>query len=94
MLFARSIALPYQIDDSLRGGWSQIGKERIGRAAVAIGGFIIMIGVILLGTFVLAFFGVFDTSLFLNEEGRVILVWALLILGATDLISGIILYLR
>ena len=61
---------------------------------MAIGGFIIMIGMILLGTFVLAFFGVLDTSLFLNEEGRVILVWVLLILGATDLISGIILYVR
>ena len=66
----------------------------MGKAAIAIGGFIIMIGMILLGTFVLAFFGVFDTSLFLNEEGTVILVWALLILGANDLISGIILYLR
>lgn len=66
----------------------------MGKAAVAIGGFIIMIGMILLGTFVLAFFGVLDTSLFLNEEGRVILVWVLLILGATDLISGIILYVR
>lgn len=53
-----------------------------------------MVGMILLGTFVLAFFGVFDTGLFLNEEGRVILAWALLILGATDLISGIILYIR
>lgn len=71
-----------------------ISREGIGKAAVAIGGFIIMIGMILLGTFVLAFFGVLDTSLFLNEEGRVILVWALLILGATDLISGIILYVR
>ena len=53
-----------------------------------------MVGMILLGTFILAFFGVFDPSLFLNEEGRIILVWALLILGVTDLISGIVLYVR
>jgi hypothetical protein len=68
-------------------------RKTIGKAAVAMGGLVIVVGMIMLGTSAIAFFDIFNPDLFLNEEPQVIFVWVLLILGVIDLISGIILWL-
>ncbi|OYT46919.1 hypothetical protein B6U79_05005 [Candidatus Bathyarchaeota archaeon ex4484_231] len=71
----------------------QKNRETTKKIVIAIGGFIILAGVILLSTFSLAFFGIFNPDLFLSKEIQLVLVWALLIIGVIDLISGIILLL-
>lgn len=57
--------------------------------AVSIAGFMIFIGVVMLGMFSLTALGIIYPE-FLNEEARMILVWMLLILGCIDILAGII----
>ena len=68
-------------------------RKKIGKVAVAMGGFIIVLGLITLGISALAFFGIFNTDLFLLEEPQILLIWLLLFLGVIDIISGILLWL-
>jgi len=65
--------------------------RRLGKVAVAIGGFIIMVGMIMIGVFALAFFGIFDIGAFMNAKYLAVFMIALLITGLLDLIAGIIL---
>jgi len=65
--------------------------RRLGKIAVAIGGFIIMVGMVMIGVFALAFFGIFDIGAFMNTKYIVVFMIALLITGVLDLIAGIIL---
>ena len=68
--------------------------DRLGRlttSAAVIGGFLIFVGVILLGVFALSFFKLFDPSLLVKESLLMILMWILLIVGILDITSGIIL---
>jgi len=65
--------------------------RRLGKVAVAIGGFIIMVGMIMIGVFALAFFGIFDIGAFMNTEYLAVFMIVLLITGVLDLIAGIIL---
>jgi len=65
--------------------------RRLGKVAVAIGGFIIMVGMIMIGVFALAFFGIFDIGAFMNTKYLIVFMIALLITGVLDLIAGIIL---
>jgi hypothetical protein len=69
-----------------------MGRKTIKKVAVAIGGLIILLGMITLGISALAFFGIINPELFLNEEPRIIFIYLLLILGIIDLISGILLW--
>lgn len=68
--------------------------ERMGklsRLAVAIGGFLIMMGMILMGAVVLAGLNVIDITAFMNETYLLLFILALLSVGVLDLIAGIIL---
>lgn len=72
-------------------------KERIGklsRLAAAIGGFLIMIGMILVSTVVLCGMNIVDVGAFANESYLMMLMLALLSVGALDVIAGIILSRR
>jgi hypothetical protein len=69
----------------------QRGREIIKKTAVALGGFIILVGIVMLATFSLAIFGIFDLNIFLSEEAQMIFVCVLLILGIVDLVAGLIL---
>lgn len=64
------------------------------RLAVALGGFLIFVGIIVLGVLVLVFFGVFDISILESEKYRVPFLGVLLAIGLLDLTSGIILRRR
>lgn len=60
------------------------------RFAVALGGFLIFIGIIMIGVFALAFSGVVDVGV-LRKEYLMLSLWVLLVIGVLDVVSGIIL---
>jgi len=62
------------------------------RFAVALGGFLIFMGIIMVGVFVTVFFGFVDISAIENQEYRMISLWVLLLVAVFDLVSGIILW--
>ena len=72
-----------------------VSSRRLSKVAVAIGGFLIFVGVIMLGVFALVFSGVVDVSVFegiSESEGyRVLFLGILLVIGVLDVVSGFIL---
>jgi len=68
--------------------------RKISRLAVAIGGFLIMMGMILLGAIILTLLNVIDITAFINETYLLMFMLALLSVGIIDLIAGIILSRR
>jgi len=64
---------------------------KFSRLAVAIGGFLIMMGMILMGAVVLNLLGIVDITVFLNETYLLMFMLALLSVGILDLIAGFIL---
>jgi len=64
------------------------------RSAVAIGGFLIAVGMILLSAVVLNIMNVIDTSAFTNEAYLLMLMSALFLVGALDIIGGLVLSRR
>jgi len=69
-------------------------RRKIGIAAAAFGGFLIMIGIVMMGIFVLVLFNILDITTFMEPQFRTLFIFALLAIGVCDLISGIILALR
>ena len=67
---------------------------KLGKLAAVIGGFLIMVGMILLGVFALSIFNLFDPSFLIKEDVQLILMWILLVVGILDLASGIILLIK
>ena len=65
-------------------------SHRLSKVAVAMGGFLIFVGITMIGVFALVFSGVVDISV-LKEEYRMLLLWVLLVIGVLDVVSGIIL---
>jgi len=65
--------------------------RKLSRLAVAIGGFLIMMGMILIGTIVLTLLNVIDITAFMNETYLLLFMLALLSVGVLDVIAGIIL---
>ncbi len=65
-------------------------KHRL-RFAVAMGGFLILMGITMVGVFAMVFFGFVDVSVLENQEYRSLSLWVLLVVGVLDLLSGIIL---
>jgi len=65
--------------------------RKISRLAVAIGGFLIMMGMILMSAIALTLLNIIDVSAFVNETYLLIFMLALLSVGALDVIAGIIL---
>jgi hypothetical protein len=65
--------------------------RKLSRLAVTIGGFLIMMGMILMGAIVLILLNIVDTSAFMNETYLLLFMLALLSVGVLDIIAGIIL---
>jgi hypothetical protein len=68
-------------------------KDVVDKISTIMGGFIIILGIILLGIFSLIYLNMFNPIFLLDETLQIIFIWILLILGLVDLISGIILFL-
>jgi hypothetical protein len=66
-------------------------REFILRFVVALGGFLIFMGIIMVGVFVIVFLGHVDFSVLENQGYRKLSLWVLLMIGVFDLLSGIIL---
>lgn len=66
----------------------------LSRFAVALGGFLIFVGIMMIGVFVLAFFGFVDVSMLESDQIRMLSLGALLAIGVFDLVSGIIIRRR
>jgi len=69
---------------------SVISPRRLSRTAVALGGFLIFVGITMIGVFALVFSGVVDASV-LRKEYQTLFLWVLLVIGVLDVVSGIIL---
>ncbi len=65
-------------------------REYILRFAVTLGGFLILMGIIMVSIFAMVFFGFVDLSALENQEYRMLSLWILLVVGVFDLLSGII----
>ena len=68
--------------------------QGLSRFAVALGGFLIFVGIMMIGVFVLVFFGFMDVGILESEKFRMLFLWVLLAIGLFDLVSGIILRRR
>ncbi len=71
--------------------WS---TQWLSRFAVALGGFLIFVGIVIIGVFILVFFGFIDVGVLENEKYRMLSLWALFAVGLLDLVSGLILRRR
>jgi len=65
--------------------------RKVSRLAVAIGGFLIMMGLFLLGALTLTVLGVVDVRALVNETYLLMFMLSLLAIGFLDVIAGIIL---
>lgn len=68
--------------------------DKLCRLAVAIGGFLIMMGMIFLGGVVLTLLNIVDVTAFLNENYSLLFMIALLSVGIVNLVAGLILSRR
>ncbi len=64
------------------------------RFAVALGGFLIFVGIIVVGVFLIGFFGMVDLSILETENFQNLPLLLLLAIGLADLVAGIILWRR
>lgn len=58
---------------------------------VALGGFLIFVGIIIFGVVAMVFLGFVDVNTLKDQEYRTLSLWVLFVIGALDLASGIIL---
>ncbi|MCZ2809388.1 MAG: hypothetical protein O2V44_08545 [Candidatus Bathyarchaeota archaeon] len=65
-------------------------SHRLSKVAVALGGFLIFVGITMIGVFALVFSEVVDLTL-LEKEYRMLFLWVLLVIGVLDVVSGVIL---
>jgi len=71
----------------------QVTKLR-SRVAVALGGFLIFVGIIVVSIFLISFFGIVDLSILEAENLQNLSLLLLLVVGLVDLVAGIMLWLR
>ena len=64
------------------------------RFAVALGGFLIFVGIIVVDVFLISFFGIVDLSILETENLQNLALLLLLAIGLTDFVAGIILWRR
>ena len=69
-------------------------KKWFSRFAVALGGFLIFVGIIVIGAFLIGFFGMIDLSILETENIQNLSLLLLLAIGLVDLVAGIILWRR
>lgn len=65
--------------------------RKLSRLAVAIGGFLVMMGMIISGAVVLNILGIIDVTVFMNETYLLMFMLGLLSVGILDVVAGIIL---
>lgn len=89
-LFANS---DFQMRQDLGGNCYTLSERirRLSRLAVAVGGFLIMMGMFLLGVIALALADIIDISALVNETSLLMFMLALLSIGVLDVVAGIIL---
>jgi hypothetical protein len=68
--------------------------NKFGRFSSALGGFLIFLGIVIIGIFALALFGFIDITIFKSENYRALIILILLVISVLDIISGIILAFR
>lgn len=70
-------------------------RRRLRKVAVAVGGFLIFVGVIIVGVFALVLIGAVDVGIlegiFENVNYRMLFLGVLLAIGVLDVVSGVIL---
>ncbi len=66
----------------------------LSRFAVALGGFLIFVGIVVIGVFFIGFLGVVDLSIVESENLQSLFLGLLLAIGLVDLVAGIILWRR
>jgi len=75
-----------------------VSSQKLSKVAVAIGGFLIFVGIIMTGVFALALSGAIDVSVFERISGsetyRMLFLGVLLLIGLLDFMSGIMLRRR
>jgi hypothetical protein len=69
-------------------------RKLFSRFAVALGGFLIFVGIIVIGVFLIGFLGVVDFSIIDSETFYSLSLLLLLTIGLVDLVAGIILWQR
>ena len=69
-------------------------RKRFSRFTVALGGFLIFVGIIVIGVFLIGFLGLVDFSIIDSESLQSIPLLLLLAIGLVDLLAGIILWRR
>ena len=69
-------------------------RKWFSRFAVALGGFLIFVGIIIIGIFLIDYFGMIDLSILETENLQNLPFFMLLAIGLVDLIAGIILWRR
>jgi hypothetical protein len=69
-------------------------RKWFSRFAVALGGFLIFVGIIVIGVFLIDYFGMIDLSILETEKLQNLTFFMLLAIGLVDLIAGIILWRR
>ena len=69
-------------------------RKWFSRFAVALGGFLIFVGIIIIGVFLIDYFGMIDLNILETENLQNIPFFMLLAIGLVDLIAGIILWRR
>jgi len=69
-------------------------RKWFSRFAVALGGFLIFVGIIVIGAFLISFFGIVDLSVLETENLQNLPLLLLLAIGLADLVAGIILWRR
>ena len=68
--------------------------KKLSRFAVALGGFLIFVGMIVTAVFVISFLGVVDFNIIETENLQNLSLWMLLVIGLLDLVAGFILWRR
>ncbi len=68
--------------------------NRFSRFAVALGGFLIFVGIVVIGGFLIGFFGMVDVNIVESENLQSLFLGLLLAIGLVDLVAGIILWRR
>jgi len=66
--------------------------RKLSRIAAAVGGFLVMMGMVLIGVFALALFNVLDIGVLADETHLLMLTAGLLSIGVLDVIAGVILW--
>jgi hypothetical protein len=69
-------------------------RKWFSRFAVALGGFLIFVGIIVIGVFLIDYFGMIDLNILETENLQNLPFYILLAIGLVDLIAGIILWRR